>query len=65
MIDKIYKLMDAFSLSGAIILIFATLTGAGIVMKNERVWQTFATALTTFCTGKKIGEANKSNELPK
>ena len=56
-----FLFMDALSLSGAIIAMFFSITVYGIVQGNEKVWQTGMTALTTFVSGKKLGqyEANK------
>jgi hypothetical protein len=57
-----YKAIDTFSLSGAIILMFFSLTAFGIVINNEKVWQNFGTALTTFVSGKKIGQSESSGK---
>jgi len=48
--------LDGFSLSGAIILIFTILTFYGVATKQEKVWQNFATALTTFVSAKKVSD---------
>jgi hypothetical protein len=70
MVDKEYTnwlahVMDAFSLSGAIILIFAGLTSYGIFMNQEKVWTTFGTALTTFVSGKKIESFERDQKASK
>jgi hypothetical protein len=49
-------IFDALSLSGAIIAMFFSLVVLGVIIKEDKVWQTFGTALTTFVSGKKIGE---------
>ena len=50
-----YQLVDTLSLSGAITFLFFSLTFYGIVQKEEKVWSTFGTALTTFVSGRQLG----------
>jgi len=57
--NRFYQFVNALSLSGAIIALFFTITMVGIFQQQEKVWTTGMTALTTFVTGKKIGELNK------
>jgi hypothetical protein len=59
----IYKFFDALSLSGAIIFIFAGLTVFGVIIQNEKVWQNFGTALTTFVSGKQLARSEQSNQI--
>jgi len=59
----IYKFFDALSLSGAIIFIFAGLTVFGVIIQNEKVWQNFGTALTTFVSGKQLARSEQSGQL--
>lgn len=61
---KLREVFDSFSLSGAIIIIFTGITILGIAIKEEKVWNTSFTALTTFVSGKSIGkqEANKERD---
>lgn len=61
--SKLHQFFDALSLSGALILIFTGLTVVGIFRNDEKVWDRFGTALTTFATGKVIGkyEAKKDD----
>ena len=54
-----YQFIDAMSLSGAIMMMFFSLTVYGITIANEKVWMTFGTALTTFVSGKKIGQSEQ------
>ena len=48
--------LDGFSLSGAIVLVFTSFIFIGIMRNQEKVWQEFATALTTFVSAKKVSE---------
>ena len=61
----LYRIIDSLSLSGAIIMLFFTLTVIGIAKNDEKVWQQFGTALTTFATGKRIGEIEHKKEEQK
>ncbi len=62
---KLKEVFESFSLSGAIIVIFTCITILGIVIKEEKVWNTSFTALTTFVSGKSIGkqEAHREKDL--
>ena len=57
-------IFEAFSLSGAIILILAFFTGYGIWMdqhgiaSGSKVWATFGAAFMSFITGKGLGESD-------
>ena|ERR1035437_10351615 len=51
-----YGFIDALSLSGAIMLMFFSITMIGIWQGREKVWTTGMTALTTFVSGKKLGQ---------
>jgi archaellum component FlaF (FlaF/FlaG flagellin family) len=57
--------LDGFSLSGAIILIFASLIFIGVYTKQDKVWNTFATALTTFVSAKKVSDYEVAKEKRK
>ena len=57
-----YGFIDALSLSGAIMLMFFAITVTGIYQGNEKVWTTGMTALTTFVSGKKLGEIEKTEK---
>ncbi len=52
----IHRLLDAFSLTGSIILLLFMLTVYGIYTGNEKVWQEFGTAFTTFISGKRLSD---------
>jgi hypothetical protein len=57
---KFRELIDAFSLSGAIILFLVSLTMIGIAMdwagkpNGEKVWSTFGASFTAFVAGRHI-----------
>jgi hypothetical protein len=57
-----FQAVDAFSLSGAVILIFFSLTAFGVLTNNAEVWHNFGTALTTFVSGKKLGQYESSSK---
>jgi hypothetical protein len=59
---KLKEVFESFSLSGAIIVIFTSITLLGIVLKEEKVWNTSFTALTTFVSGKSIGKSEAKRE---
>lgn len=56
----IFRFIDAMSLSGAVIILFFSITIFGIYQGNEKVWTTGMTALTTFVSGKKLGQYESS-----
>jgi hypothetical protein len=59
----ITRFFEALSLSGGIIFTLAMLTCSGIWLSahdkpvGEKIWTMFGSSLTTFVTGKKIGES--------
>jgi hypothetical protein len=57
-----FQFVDACSLSGAIILIFFSLTAFGVLTNNAEVWHNFGTALTTFVSGKQLGKYESSSK---
>ena len=59
-----HQFFDALSLSGAIIFMFFSLTLLGIFLKDEKVWTTFATAFTTFVSGKRLAESEQQRIIP-
>jgi hypothetical protein len=61
----IARFFDSLSLSGAIILLFFTLTVVGIAKNDEKIWQQFGTALTTFVSGKKLADIEKKEKEEK
>lgn len=62
---NISRLLDTLSLSGAIIFLFFTLTVIGIAKNDEKVWQQFGTALTTFVSGKRLAQHEHEKEKRK
>ena len=60
--NKFFQFMDAMSLSGAIILLFFSITLSGIFLNQEKVWTTGMTALTTFVSGKQLGKYEGSSK---
>jgi hypothetical protein len=57
-----FQLLDALSLSGAIMLMFFSITLYGITKNDEKVWTTGMTALTTFVSGKQLGKSEILNQ---
>jgi hypothetical protein len=58
----LFQFVEALSLSGAIIVMFFSITLIGIFQGNARVWETGMTALTTFVSGKKLGQSEVINK---
>jgi len=56
-----YKLIDAFSLTGAILLMLFSLTLYGVMTKQKEIWQNFGTAFTTFVSAKQITKYDSKN----
>jgi hypothetical protein len=57
--SRFKEFIDALSLSGAIILLFSVFVILGVCTRQEKVWTTSFTALTTFVSGKQLGKNGK------
>ena len=58
----VHRILDAFSLTGAIVLLLFILTVYGIYKNNEKVWTTAFTSFSTFISGKKMGQLEERNK---
>jgi hypothetical protein len=61
---KLYRIIEACSLSGAIVILLFSLTAIGVILDKEKVWQTFGASLTTFISAKHITEKEVANRKP-
>jgi hypothetical protein len=52
------NLFDAFSLSGAILLMLFSLTVLGVVTHQKDIYESFGSAFCAFATGKKMADVN-------
>jgi hypothetical protein len=62
---SLHKLFDAFSLTGAIIVILTSLTFIGVFRGDKDVWREAFTALTTFISGRGISKLEEINKKKK
>jgi len=58
MIEGLVKLIDALSLSGAIVAMLFGLTLIGVIQGNEKVYSMFGAAFTSFVTGRALGQSS-------
>jgi hypothetical protein len=60
--NGVAQFLDAFSLSGALILMLFALTVFGVLTKQTEVWRVFGSSLTSFVTAKKIAQYESSSK---